>query len=295
LYEEGLERAGAPNKLKEAIVLLNQEDTSDLALEVLQSSSGKSLGSARETSSSRIRESAGIILGSLTSCSAEAVMELQTRQIISTLLLDSDDASMTVASTLRGDAAPRCLGILETVSSILMFTWQHPSGASSELLDRLIEMVDAGAITMVSKLLNSKIDWESKDKAPGGMKGRAVSCRLLCCLFGIALTDDTGIGMRRLMDAVDSDARSYRGGEKSPSNIIEATLGVLQHGSNQARRALTGSVTQGPHYQNALMDLVHAALLAAGRMCGASVAPGGSEGTLITGVSVMLFLLETLQ
>ena len=89
-----MERAGAPNKLKEAIVLLNQEDTSDLALEVLQSSSGKSLGSARETSSSRIRESAGIILGSLTSCSAEAVMELQTRQIISTLLLDSDDASM---------------------------------------------------------------------------------------------------------------------------------------------------------------------------------------------------------
>jgi hypothetical protein len=185
-------------------------------LSVLQSSSGQSLmGSSRETASSRIGESAGIILGSLTSCSAEAVMELQTRQIISSLLSDSDNAAMTVASTLRGDAAPRCLGVLETVSSILMFTWQHPSGASSELLDRLIEMVDAGAITIVSKVLNSKIDWESKDKAPGGMKGRAVSCRLLCCLFGIALTDDTGIGMKRLMDAVDSDARSYRGGEKS--------------------------------------------------------------------------------
>jgi hypothetical protein len=130
LYEEGLERSGASNKLKEAIVLLNQEGTIDLALELLQSSSGKSLGSARETSSSRIRESEVILLGSLTSCSAEAVMEPQTRQIISTLLLDSDHASMTVASTLRGDAAPRCLGILETVSSTLMFTFQHPTGVS---------------------------------------------------------------------------------------------------------------------------------------------------------------------
>ena len=286
-YEEGLERAGAPGKLKEAIILLNQEGAIDVALELLQSASGQSLGSGRETPSSRIRESAGLILGSISSCSAKAVMELQTRQILSSLLLASNDDSMTVASTLRGDAAPRCLGILETVSSILMFTWQHPSGASSELLDRLIEAIDAGAISYVSKVLNTKIDWESKDKAAGGMKGRAASCRFLCCLFGIALTDDTGIGMRRLMDAVDSDAHSYRGGERSPSNIIEATLGVLQNASNQARKALMGSITQGPHYQNALMDLVDAALLAAGSMCGSSVAPGGSEGTMITGANFL--------
>jgi len=166
-----------------------------------------------------------------------------------------------------------------------MFAWQHPSGASSELLDRLIELVDSGAIPYLSKVMNSKIDWESKDKAVGAMKARTAACRLLSCLFGVALNDDTGIGMRRLMEAVEADSRAYRGGDRSPSDLIEATLAVLQSSSNLARRAMMGSLNQGPHYQAALMDLVDASLLAVGSMCGSSVAPGGSEGTMVTGVS----------
>lgn len=286
-YEEGLERSGAPAKLKDAILLLNEEGVVDGALEVLQSSAGQSLGSTRETPASRIREAAGIVLGSLTSCSAEAIMDLQTKQIISPIMLSSNDSSMTVQSTLRGDAAPRCLGILETVSSILMFAWQHPSGASSELLDRLIEMIDAGAIPYLSRIINSKIDWESKDKSVGAMKARTASCKVLCCLFGIALNDDTGIGMRRLIDAVDADSHSYRGGDRSPRNLIESTLAVLQTSSGYARQALLGSLSQGPHFQTALVDLVDAALLATGSMCGSSIAPGGSEGTMVTGVSAV--------
>ena len=287
-YEEGLQRSGAPTKLKDAIVMINEEGVIDGALEVLQSSVGQSLGSSRETHASRLREAAGIVLASLTSCSAEAIMELQTRQILSAMLLSSNDSSMTVQSTLRGDAAPRCLGVLETVASIIMFAWQHPSGASSELLDRLIEMVDAGVIPYLSKVMNSKIDWESKDKAVGAMMARTASCKLLSCLFGVALNDDTGIGMRRLMDAVDADSRAYRGGERSPNDLIEATLAILQASSNLARRAMMGSLNQGPHYQTALMDLVDASLLAAGSMCGSSVAPGGSEGTMVTGVSTSI-------
>lgn len=283
-YEEGLERAGAPAKLKDAILLMNEEGVVDGALEVLRSSSGQSLGSARETPASRLREAAGIVLGSITSCSAEAVIDLQTKQVVSTLMSSSNDSSMVVQSTLRGDAAPRCLGVLDTVSAILMFAWQHPSGASSELLDSLIEMIDAGAIPYLSRVVNSKIDWESKDKAVGAMKARSASCKVLCCLFGIALNDDTGIGMRRLMEAVDVDSHSYRGGERSPRNLIEATLAVLQTSSGLARQILLGSLSQGPHYQTALMDLVDASLLAAGSMCGSSVAPGGSEGTMVTGV-----------
>ena len=45
-----------------------------------------------------------------------------------------------------------------------MFTWQHPSGASSELLDRLIEALDAGAITYLFRVMMSKMDWDSRDK-----------------------------------------------------------------------------------------------------------------------------------
>ena len=199
------------------------------------------------------------------------------------------DASMTTPSSLRVDGAPRCQGVLEAVSAVLMFAWQHPSGASNELLDQLIEMIDAGSIPYASRVLNNKIDWDSRDKAVGTMKGRTASCRLLSCLFGVALTNENGIGMRRLMDAVDSDARSYRGGTDGkqvvPSNIIEATLGCLQTASNQARKVIIGGTHHGHHYQTALMDLVEASLLAVGSMCGSSIAPGGSEGTLITGVS----------
>jgi FYVE zinc finger/WW domain len=297
-YEEGLERYGAPTKLKEAIIAFNEEDMVDCALQILQSATlGQSLGTTagKETPATRIRECAGMVLSSITSCSAEAITNVQSRNILSSLLLASTDSTMTTTSTIRGDGSPRCLGVLETVSSLAMFSWQHPSGSEKDLLDTLIEMIDAGAIPYLSRVLRAKVDWESKDKAIGGMKARSACCRLLCCLFGIALTDSTGIGMRRLMDAVESDATTYRLNEQQrksndnrrvAGNIVEATLGTLQTSSNLARMALVGggSQQQGRYYSSAVMDLVESSLLAVGSMCGSSIAPGGSEGTLITGV-----------
>ena len=303
-YEEGLERSGAPTKLKEAIVLLNEERVLEVALSVLQSASlGQSLGASdKETPAARMRECAGILLSALTSCSAEAILELQhSKNILSSLLLASTDSTMTVASTLRGDGAPRCLGVLETVSFLLLFAWQHPSGYSEkDLLDTQIELLDAGAVPYISKVINMKVEWESRDKAIGGMKGRTAACRLLCGLFGIALRegeDTTCIGLRRLMDAVDSDARSYNrssnnSNRRAPSNVVEATLGVLQSASSLAGKVLVGSGNQqSEHYQSVLMDLVEASLLATGSLCGSSIPPGGSEGVLITGVSQILWLL----
>jgi FYVE zinc finger/WW domain len=283
-YEEGLERNGAPANLTRGIAMLNEEQIIDAAIEVLKSSSVQSLGSARDTPASRIREAAGIILGGITSCSAEAIMALHSRQVLSTLILSSNDSSMTAPSELRGDSAPRCLGMLEAASAILTFTWQHPSGASSELLDRLIECLDVGAIMYLFGVLTTKIDWDSRDKSSGGMKARTAACQLLCCLFGIALTDETAIGMRRLMDASDADQSQRRAG-KGPRNIMEAVLTVLQYALNHAHKMMVGGDNRGPHYQAALLDLVESAILATGSMCGSSVAPGGGEGTMIKGVS----------
>jgi hypothetical protein len=305
-YEEGLERYGAPSKLKEAIIALNEEDILDFSLQILQSNTlGQSLGGSTnhpETPAMRIRECAGMILSSITSCSAEAITTIQSRNVLSSLLLASTDGMMTMTSTIRGDGSPRCLGVLETVSSILMFSWQHPSGSEKDLLDTLIDMIDAGALPYLSKVLRTKVEWESKDKAIGGMKARSAGCRFLCCLFGIALNDTTGIGMRRLMDAVESDASTYRvsdrrpnpNGSRAPTNIVEVTLGTLQNATNLARIALMGGATanqQGPYYHSCVMDLVEASLLAVGSMCGSSIAPGGSEGTLITGVSTTFYIL----
>ena len=283
-YEEGIEKNGAPATLARAITNLNEEQVIDVSLEVLKSSSVQSLGSSRDTPGARMREASGIVLGSLTLCSAEAIMELHSRQVLSPLILASNDASMTALSTLRGDSAPRCLGMLEAASSILMFTWQHPSGAESELLDRLIEALDNGAITYLFRVLTSQMDWDSRDKSAGGMKARSAACRLVCCLFGIALTDETAIGMRRLMEACDADQTNRRN-SKGPRNIMEAVLTVLQNCLNYAHKMLIGGESRGLHYQAALLDLVEASLLATGSMCGSSVAPGGVEGVLIKGVS----------
>ena len=283
-YEEGMDMNGAPASLTRAITAFNEEQVIDVSLEVLQSSSVQSLGSQRDTPAARIREAAGIVLSEITSCSAEAIMELHSRQILSKLILAANDSSMTAPSNLRGDNAPRCLGMLEAASSILMFSWQHPAGASSELLDRLIEALDAGAITYLFRALTFKMDWESRDKSAGGMKARSAGCRLVCCLFGIALTDDTSIGMRRLMDSCDADQASRRV-TKGPRNVMEAVLTALQTSLSNAHRLLAGGVSRGVHYHAALLDLVEASLLATGSMCGSSVAPGGSEGTIISGVS----------
>jgi len=285
-YEEGMERNGAPATLTRAVASLNDEGLIDVALDVLKSSSVQSLGSANDTPASRIRESGGIILGSLTSCSAEAIMELHSRQVLSSLVLAANDASMTAASTLRGDTAPRCLGMLEAASAVLMFAWQHPSGASSELLDRLIEALDAGTITYLFRVMNSKMDWDSRDKSSGGMKARSVACQLLCCLFGIAMNDETAIGMRRLMDACDDD-QSQRRVKKGPRNIMEAVLTVLQNSLTQAHKMLTAGTSRGPHYHAALLDLVESSLLATGSMCGSSIAPGGGDGTMIKGEAML--------
>ncbi|KAG7362774.1 WW domain containing protein [Nitzschia inconspicua] len=285
-YEEGMSAFGAPATLTRAIASLNEEGLVDVALDVLKSSSAQSLGSSNDTPAARIRESGGIILGSLTSCSAEAIMELHSRQVLSALVLAANDASMTAPSTLRGDAAPRCLGMLEAASSVLMFTWQHPSGASSELLDRLIEALDAGAITYLFRVMTSKMDWDSRDRSSGGMKARSAACQLLCCLFGIALTDETAIGMRRLMDACDAD-QDQRRVTKGPRNIMEAVLTALQNALTQAHKMLAGGVSRGPHYQAALLDLVESSLLATGSMCGSSVAPGGGDGLMIKGDAML--------
>jgi hypothetical protein len=287
-YEEGMDMNGAPGTLTRALAMLNEEQVIDVALEVLGSSSVQSLGSARDTPEVRMREAAGIILGSLTACSAEAIMELHSRDSLSNLIMTSSDPSMTAVSTIRGDAAPRCLGMLEAASSILMFAWQHPSGASSELLDRLIEALDAGAITHLFRVLTSQMDWDSRDKSAGGMKARSAACGILCCLFGLALGDDTTIGMRRLMEACDADQANRRKNTKGPRNIFEAVLTVMQTALGQAHKAVVGRTTRSPQYQAALLDIVEASLLSTGSMCGSSIAPGGAEGTMITGVSSSL-------
>jgi hypothetical protein len=309
MYEEGImEKAESPIKLKQAISHLNEEGIVASALEVLQAS--QSLGATgKDTPTARLREAAGIVLACMTSCSAEAIMECSSNSNNMATLL-AVDASMTTASALRGDAAPKCTGLLEAAAAILIFAWQNHSGASSNLLDRLIDVIDSGAVGYLSRVLAISTDWDSKDKAVGSMKAKTAACKLLCAMFGIANhnnnennnseeanknnTKTTSIGLRRLMEAVDADSYAYRTGrdKNAPSNIMEAALATLYTASIHARNSLMGqSSSHGAHYHAALMDLLEAAVLASSSMCGSSIAPGGDHGTFVKAVRCFGVLL----
>lgn len=305
MYEEGImEKAEAPVKLKQAISHLNEEGIVSIAVEVLQAS--QSLGATgKDTPTARLREAAGIVLACMTSCSAEAIMECSNN--MSTLL--AVDSTMTTPSALRGDAAPKCIGLLEAAAAVLIFAWQNHSGAANNLLDRLIDVIDSGAVGYLSRVLAIPTDWDAKDKAVGGMKAKTAACKLLCAMFGIANhnnenNDDdnmnksvktTSIGLRRLMEAVDADSYAYRTGrdKNAPTNIMEAALATLYTASIHARNSLMGqsSSRHGAHYHAALMDLLEAAVLASSSMCGSSIAPGGDHGTFVKGVRTYAFFL----
>lgn len=281
-YEEQMEMNGAPALLTRAVSAFNDEQVIDVALQVLKSSSVQSLGSQQDSPAIRIREAAGIVLGAISSCSAEAIMELDSRQVMSNLILTANDTTMTLPSNLRGDKAPRCLGMLEAAASVLFFAWQHTTGSSSELLDRLIEVLDVGAVSLLFRALTFKMDWDSRENAIGGMKARSAACRFVYCLFGIARSDNTHIGMRRLMESCDSDQASRRV-IKGPRNIMEAVLTALQSSLTSAQKQLTGGGNLGADYNAAVLELLEASLLATGGMCGSLVAPGGNEGSMIRG------------
>ena len=171
------------------------------------------------------------------------------------------------SSTLRGDAAPKCLGMLQTAAALLTYS-QHDKTTPADLVDRLLEAVDAGAISTLARILFTKVEWESEDKAVGVMKARDAACRMLTAIFGMARTDE--VAHQILWDVVDAHAFE----RNPPRNIVTGALGVLQAAGRVGRNSLMGDRT-GTHYHAAvMMDLVESSLYAVGSMCGSTVVPG---------------------
>lgn len=253
-------KAGASG---EPVVMMLEEGTITVMLSILESSSSQSLSNV-DTPSARIREAAGIVISALAMCSGDAMMELQSSHAISSMLAAMGDAG---ASTLRGDGAPKCLGMLQTAAALLTFS-QHDETAPTDLIDRLLEAVDAGAISTLSRILFTKVEWDSQDKAVGAMKARDAACRMLTAMFGMARTDE--MAHQRLWDVVDADA--YQ--RNPPRTIVTGALGVLQGAGSRGRSLLMGGSQAGPHYHAAVMDLVESSLYAVGSMCGSTVVPG---------------------
>jgi hypothetical protein len=258
-----------PQATEDAVVVMLEEGIVTVMLAILESSSSQTLSMTskqKETPSSRIRESAGIVVSAMAMCSADAMMELQSCHAISAMLAAMSD--ITGTSTLRGDGAPKCLGMLQTAAALLTYSQHDGDVTDSDLVDRLLEAVDAGAISTLSRILFTKVEWDSRDKAVGAMKARDAACRMLTAMFGMARTDT--MAHQRLWDVVDADA--YQ--RNPPRNIVTGALGVLQAAGIHGRNSLLGSASQATHYHAAVMDLVESSLYAVGSMCGSTVVPG---------------------
>lgn len=111
---------------------------------------------------------------------------------------------------------------LQLPFSWVLGTWKNDDSASSQLLDRLLEAIDAGAISIMTRIFFTKMDWESQDKSVGAMNAREACCRMLCAMFGIARNDDTGIGQVRLYNALDAASLSQKA---APSKCCYCNIG----------------------------------------------------------------------
>ncbi|GAX25631.1 RUN and FYVE domain-containing protein 1 [Fistulifera solaris] len=276
-YEQGLEKYAAPGVASSIMTLVN-ESVLQRAVEWMQGGSLQLAASKgqQDTPSMRIKEAASTILGALTSCSAESILTLQS---VNLSQWNADPSP----SSWRGDASPKGLGLLECMGNCLLFAWQHNSGAQNQLLDQLLQVVDAGLLETLSRVLQTQIEWGTVTSV-GAIKAKTAACRLLCCCAGIAL--DHQIAMQRFMQALEADARqNYNKGKHKgqPNNLIEACLACLQSSCLLGRKSLLGQAQLETYHQAALLEAVDAALLAAGSLCGSNVPPVTTEGTFISG------------
>ena len=108
---------GSVTRVAEAVSMLNAEEVVSVALTILESSSAQSL-SSRDNPALRIREAAGIILSSMTMCSPEALEGLKTRNALPSFFTAASDADFLKTLSLRGDAAPCCLGVIQTAATM---------------------------------------------------------------------------------------------------------------------------------------------------------------------------------
>jgi len=249
------------------------------AFDILRSNSTQSLNSARDSPETQLREAAGLFIGQVLQLdeSSETLDYLSANKGAIVFLTLAGDDGMFQPSGLVGEWAPRCLSWVEAASMLLTKVWykgqsllcKSPTvqrggsvasttsntGFSSEILDCLLEVIDAGAVQLLTQILARR-----PNKNTMGEEHLKISaCHVIAAMFGIAHGDTTNIGTLRLYDAVQASASVFTavGQRRSGNDLIMLTLSFLQ---SVCRRAHNG--------ESSLNELVEAALMAAGSVCG---------------------------
>ena len=319
------------DNVKEAVANLEDEGAAETAYATLLSTSSQSLVGDRETSFTLLREAAAMVLGGMTGCSLSAIAFLRRERAVGKLLRAAGEGGMLHPGKERW--GPRNLGLMEATAALLKEAWEDAAAASrasksvreiegqdSELrlgrpdpmvhsnmirdsfnsdeenptpLDVLLESIDASLIPLVSRLINSKIEYHDRPRAYGTIRSKIVCCDLLSAAFGIARCDGTKIGYERLYEAADHDAEIGGGGRSrwteappgAAGDMVSCTVSLLQ---SAAIHAQTNRGRSHGEVELPLGELVEKCLLAAGSMCGAGTPcpeKGGEKDPTLTSVS----------
>lgn len=273
-------------KVKEAKSRLLSTPALPAAFEILSAASSQSLNSLRDSPHTRLREAAGLLIGQILMFdeSDEAMNFLCVKKAAITFFTLAGDEGMFQPSGVLGEWAPRCLSWVEAAALLLTKVWyrgqrllckpsrtqqslsQSPNtstrGFGTETLDCLLEVIDAGAVQILSQIFSHK----SETNSLGDDYLKIAACHNLAAMFGIAHGDDSNIAVTRLYDAVQasssfSNGRQSRGG----NNLIYLTLSFLSVVSRQVQQY------NGEKNEAILHSLSEAALMAAGSVCGTFV------------------------
>ena len=254
------------------------------AFNILSATSTQSLNSSRDNPQIQLREAAGLFIGQMLLLDdTNHVLNYlcDNRAAIVFFTLAGDDG-MFQSSGLQGDWAPRCLPWLETVALLLTKVWYRGQsllvkssmnvqastlnsnsinkGFDANTLDCLLEVIDAGAVQILSNILSR----ENESNTVGNKYLKIAACHNIAAMFGLAHGDVTNIGTTRLFDAIQSASSTVanRYQKRSAHNLISITLSFLHSVVRKAHNH------DGEEIEMPLHALSSAALMATGSVCG---------------------------
>jgi hypothetical protein len=266
------------DKVHSAISYLEKERIGELLVEIFSSGSVGSLNTSRDSPSSQLKEAGALNICALSSCSQHFSDYFISSNILTNLIAISADGGYSNASS-RGNWAPRCLGSIEAIASILIGGWKASqqdllqgtkkiqevtNDSSSKYLEFLLEALDAGIIPLVSQFLSSEQEFNDSEQSYASARVKMAACHIASAIFGLGQCDKTNMGFSRIFEAMGSRHR-----------IIPLIIYLL----GSAVPATQTLASQGSSGEKTIhvVQLLEASLVAAANICGADFCSFGSH------------------
>ena len=264
-------------KLGIAITILEDENAADYVMTAF-SSPFDSLNTSRDSPASQLKEVAALTLSALSSFSVKMTKSIIARNILHTLIsISMDDGFNSPSKRGGGRWSSRSLPMLEAVASILLQSWkliqndapnqklqdEFGDGSSSVSLQVLFEVLDAGIIPLLSRILNSPQEFQPRENVYAETRMRIAACHCVAALFGIGRCDSSKLGLPRVFEAMGNRHR-----------IIPEVLSQMGLILPEVQKRVSQGISLDKDLP--LTQLLEAVLIASGSTCGSEFLSFGS-------------------